>query len=76
MKKKPNKYSREVKERAVSLVFENREQYESQWAAIESIASKIGCAGETLRHWVRQQGGGRRTPKNDESEFRQSKTTV
>lgn len=54
MKKKMNQYSPEVKERAVRLVFESREQYESQWATISSIASKIGCAGETLRHWVRQ----------------------
>lgn len=42
-------------ERAVHLVFESREQYESQWAAIESIAGKIGCTAETLRRWVRQQ---------------------
>jgi transposase-like protein len=56
MKKKPNKYSREVKERAERLVFESREPYESQWAAIESIASKIGCAGETLRHGFVRQG--------------------
>lgn len=41
-------------ERAVRLVFESREQYESQWAAIESIAGKIGCTAETLRRWVRQ----------------------
>ena len=36
------------------MVFESREQYESQWAAIESIAGKIGCTAETLRRWVRQ----------------------
>lgn len=42
-------------ERAVRLVFESREQHESQWAAIESIAGKIGCTAETLRRWVRQQ---------------------
>jgi transposase-like protein len=42
-------------ERAVRLVFESRAQYESQWAAIESIAGKIGCTAETLRRWVRQQ---------------------
>ena len=42
-------------ERAVRLVFESRKQYESQWAAIESIAGKIGCTSETLRRWVRQQ---------------------
>ena len=54
MKKKTIKYSPEVMERAVRLVFEGREQYESQWAAIESIAGKIGCTSETLRRWVRQ----------------------
>ena len=55
MKKKTTRYSPEVMERAVRLVFESREQYESQWAAIESIAGKIGCTAETLRRWVRQQ---------------------
>lgn len=55
MKKKSTRYSPEVMERAVHLVFESREQYESQWAAIESIAGKIGCTAETLRRWVRQQ---------------------
>jgi transposase len=54
MKKKSTRYSPEVMERAVRLVFESREQYESQWAAIESIAGKIGCTAETLRRWVRQ----------------------
>ena len=41
-------------ERAVRLVFEHQGEYESQWAAIGSIASKIGCTAETLRKWVRQ----------------------
>ena len=48
------RYSKEVQERAVRLVFENRDQYESQWMAISSIAPKIGCTAETLRRWVRQ----------------------
>jgi transposase len=48
------RYSREVKERAVRLVFDQREHHESEWAAIESVASKIGCTAETLRKWVRQ----------------------
>ena len=39
---------------AVRLVFEHEKQYESQWAAISSIASKIGCSAEALRKWVRQ----------------------
>ena len=53
MRKSP-KFSPEVVERAVRLVFEAKDQYPSQWAAIESIASKIGCTAETLRRWVRQ----------------------
>ena len=50
----PKKYSPEVRERAVRMVFEHRGEHESQWAAIESIAAKIGCTTETLRGWVRQ----------------------
>jgi transposase len=53
MRKSP-KYSPEVIERAVRMVFEAKDQYPSQWAAIESIAGKVGCTGETLRKWVRQ----------------------
>ena len=48
------KFSPEVVERAVRMVFDAKDQYPSQWAAIESIAAKIGCTGETLRKWVRQ----------------------
>ena len=48
------KYSPEVRERAVRMVFEHQAEHESQWAAIVSIASKIGCTAETLRKWVRQ----------------------
>ena len=48
------KYSPEVRERAVRLVFEHQSEYESQWAAMASIAEKIGCTTETLRKWVRQ----------------------
>ena len=53
MRKSP-KFSAEVVERAVRMVLESADQYESQWAAIESIASKIGCTSETLRRWVRE----------------------
>jgi transposase len=52
--KKSVKYSPEVMERAVRLVFEAKEQHESEWAAIVSIAAKIGCTAETLRRWVRR----------------------
>ncbi len=48
------KYSPEVRDRAVRLVLEHEEEYASQWAAIGSIAEKIGCTAETLRKWVRQ----------------------
>ena len=48
------RYSPEVRERAVRLVFEHESEDESQWAAIGSVAAKIGCTPETLRKWVRQ----------------------
>jgi len=48
------KFSPEVQERAVRMVAEHAAEYESQWAAIVSIAAKIGCTAETLRRWVRQ----------------------
>ena len=48
------RYSPEVRERAVRMVFEHEREYSSQWAAIVSIASKIGCTPETLRKWVRR----------------------
>ena len=52
--KKSSKFSPEVRERAVRLVFEHQGEYESQGAAIGPIASKIGCTAETLRKWVLQ----------------------
>lgn len=51
---KENRYSPEVKERAVRLVYEQQKELNSQWAAISSVASKIGCSSETLRHWIRK----------------------
>ena len=49
-----NRYALEVRERAVRLVLEHRDEYTSEWAAIMSIASKFGCSTETLRNWVRR----------------------
>jgi transposase len=51
---KTTKYSPEIRERAVRLVFEQQKEHGSQWSAIGSIAGKIGCTPETLRKWVRR----------------------
>jgi transposase-like protein len=51
---KTKQYLPEVKERAVRLVQEARKDYPSRWAAVESIAPKIGCAGATLHEWVKR----------------------
>ena len=51
---KSNKFSPEVRERAVRLVQEHRGEYTSLWAAVESIAPKIGCVPQTLLEWVKR----------------------
>ena len=48
------RYAPEVRERAVRLVLEHQHEHESQWAAMVSVAAKIGCTPETLRTWVRR----------------------
>ena len=53
-KKTTNKFSPEVRDRAVRMVRDHRGDYGSEWEAISSIASKIGCTAESLRRWVRQ----------------------
>ena len=52
---KTNKFSPEVRERAVRMVQEHRGEYPSLWAAVESIAPKIGCVSQTVLEWVKRQ---------------------
>ena len=65
------RYSPEVRARAVRMVLEHAGDHASQWAAIGSIAGKIGCTAETLRSWVRQaerDQGQRAGPTSEERE--------
>ncbi len=48
---RPSRFPTEVRERAVRMVMESRQEHDSQWAMISSIAEKIGCSPETLRKW-------------------------
>jgi transposase len=48
------RYSPELRERAVRMLFEHAHEYPSQWATIRSVAEKLGCRLESLRRWVRQ----------------------
>ena len=57
-----NKFSPEVRERAVRMVGEHRADYGSEWAAMTSIAGKIGCTAETLRRWCREEASRRTGP--------------
>jgi len=54
MNKTTNKYSPEVRQRAVRMVLDNPGQHESRWSAILSISAKIGCAPQTLNEWVKK----------------------
>lgn len=54
MSKTTNKYSPEVRERAVRMVLDNPGQHESRWSAILSVSSKIGCAAQALNEWVKK----------------------
>ncbi len=51
---RPSRYAPEVRERAVRLVEEQLREHDSEWAAMRSVAAKLGCTTETLRKWVRQ----------------------
>ena len=71
MTKRTPPFSPEVRERAVRMVLDHQGEHGSQYAAIRSIAAKIGCSGETLRNWVRraERDQGRRAgPSTDERE--------
>lgn len=52
--KSANRYSPELRERAVRMVLEQRDEYKSEWEAIRSIAPKMGCSPDSLRAWLRQ----------------------
>ena len=71
MTKRVRPYLPEVRERAVRMVFDHQSKHGSQWAAIQSIAAKIGCSGKALRNWVRQSERDREQragPSTDERE--------
>jgi transposase len=71
MTKRTPPFSPEVRERAVRMVLDHQGEHASQYAAISSIAAKIGCSDETLRKWVRQaerDKGSRAGPTTDERE--------
>ena len=81
--KTTTRYSPEFRQRAVRMVFEHQGEHKTQWAAIVSIASKIGCTGETLRKWVtlmseaeykprlQKSGGNKWKSSNNSKEYRQ-----
>ena len=71
MSKTTNKFSPEVRERAVRMVEEHRGDYPSEWAAMTSIAGKIGCTTESLRRWCRSSARGLPAPAAQASDDRE-----
>jgi transposase len=71
MAKRP-RFSPEVRERAVRLVYEQEKEHKSQWAAISAIASKIGCSAQTLSSWIKRRDvdSGRRSGTTTEEHAR------
>ncbi len=66
---RPSKFSPEVRERAIRMVAEHRDEYTSQWAAIKAISEMLGISTEALRKWIIQNridGGGRAGLTTDE----------
>jgi transposase-like protein len=66
-----NRFSPEVRERAVRLVRDPTKDHASQWAAIQSVAGKLGCTAESLRRWVREaerEAGARPGPTRADTE--------
>ena len=68
---KSQRFSAEVRERAVRMVLEHRGEHASQWASIVSIAAKIGCTAETLRRWVNEAERDRRLRPGPTAEERE-----
>jgi len=71
MRQTRTRHSSEVRARAVRMVLEHQSDYPSQWAAISSVAVKVGCGAETLRKWVRrteQAAGAHDEPSRDTSD--------
>ncbi len=67
-----SRFSQEIRERAVRMVFDHASEYASEWEAMVSIAEKIGCSAETLRKWVRRMeiDSGRREGLTSEDQAR------